>query len=135
MLDEVATVSLLPRVAAAPLPTPARWALTCGPGSSRRALRCRCWCARRVLPRLQSDEDDELLSQWSPVLDESSDRATLRTIQRSMPAAATALTWDAEAQRGSAREALADYLAATIDCVVASRAAAARRPVSAARRR
>ncbi|MBV9577015.1 MAG: DEAD/DEAH box helicase [Chloroflexi bacterium] len=69
------------------------------------------------VPRLQND-DDELLSRWSPVLDESSDRATLRTIQQSMPAAATALTWDAEASRSTAREAVADYLAATVDQVV-----------------
>jgi superfamily II DNA or RNA helicase len=70
------------------------------------------------VPRLHSDADDELLSRWSPVLDESSDRATLRTIERSMPAAATALAWDSDARRSSAREALADYLAATIDRVV-----------------
>jgi SNF2 family DNA or RNA helicase len=118
VLDEVATVSLLPRIAAASAANPAAL------GADLRAWIVAARFALSLLvrqmcvPRLQSDEDDELLSKWSPVLDESSDRATLRTIQRSMPAAATALTWEAEVQQASAREALADYLAATIDCVV-----------------
>src|SRR5205823_7039043 len=35
----------------------------------------------------------------------------------SLPAAAIALTWEANAKRASARDAVADYLAATIDRV------------------
>jgi SNF2 family DNA or RNA helicase len=118
VLDEVATVSLLPRIAAATAANPAAL------GNDLRAWIVAARFALSLLvrqmcvPRLQSDDDDELLSKWSPVLDESSDRATLRTIQRSLPAAATALTWLADAQQASAREAVADYLAATIDCVV-----------------
>jgi SNF2 family DNA or RNA helicase len=50
-------------------------------------------------------------------MDDPADRATLRTIERSMPAAAVALTWDAAGKRANAREVLADYLAATIDRV------------------
>ena len=117
VLDEVATVSLLPRVAAASATNPAAL------GADLRAWIVAARFALSLLvrqmcvPRLQNDEDD-LLSRWSPVLDESSDRATLRTIEHSMPAAATALTWDAEASRSTAREAVADYLAATIDAVV-----------------
>jgi SNF2 family DNA or RNA helicase len=118
VLDEVATVSLLPRIAAASAANPSAL------GADLRAWIVAARFALSLLvrqmcvPRLHSDADDELLSRWSPVLDESSDRATLRTIERSMPAAATALTWDAEARRSNAREALADYLAATIDRVV-----------------
>ncbi|TMF04581.1 MAG: DEAD/DEAH box helicase [Chloroflexi bacterium] len=71
---------------------------------------------QRFLPRLQT-RDEALLSRWSPVADDSSDRATLRTIERSMPGAGVALTWESDAKRASAREVLADYLAATIDRV------------------
>ncbi len=118
VLDEVATVSLLPRIAAASAANPAAL------GADLRAWIVAARFALSLLvrqmcvPRLHSDAEDELLSRWSPVLDESSDRATLRTIERSMPAAATALAFDAEVRRSSAREALADYLAATIDRVV-----------------
>jgi SNF2 family DNA or RNA helicase len=117
VLDEVATVSLLPRIAAASAANPTAL------GADLRAWIVAARFALSLLvrqmcvPRLQNDEDD-LFSRWSPVLDESSDRATLRTIEQSMPAAATALTWDAEASRSTAREALSDYLAATIDGVV-----------------
>jgi SNF2 family DNA or RNA helicase len=118
VLDEVATVSLLPRIAAAS---------AANPGVLGEDLRAWIVAARFALsllvrqqcvPRLQTRDEDDLLSRWSPVIDESSDRATLRSIERSMPAAAIALTWDADAKRASAREALADYLAATIDRVV-----------------
>ncbi|HEY2594615.1 MAG TPA: SNF2 helicase-associated domain-containing protein, partial [Chloroflexota bacterium] len=118
VLDEVATVSLLPRIAAASAVNPSAL------GADLRAWIVAARFALSLLvrqmcvPRLHSDAEDDLLSRWSPVLDESTDRATLRTIERSMPAAATALTWDAEARRSSARDALADYLAATIDRVV-----------------
>ena len=116
VLDEVATVSLLPRIAAAS---------AANPGMLGEDLRAWIVAARfalsllarqRFLPRLNTREDD-LVSRWSPVIDDPSDRATLRTIERSMPAAALALTWDADAPRATAREALADYLAATIDRV------------------
>jgi SNF2 family DNA or RNA helicase len=116
VLDEVASVSLLPRIAAASASNPtalgadlrvwivaARFALS---------LLVRQMC----VPRVQSREDD-LLSRWSPVLDEPSDRATLRTIEQTMPSAATALTWGADGRRCAPGEALADYLAATIDRV------------------
>ena len=116
VLDEVATVSLLPRIAAAS---------AANPGVMGEDLRAWIVAARfalsllarqRFLPRVSTREED-LLSRWSPVVDDPSDRATLRTIERSMPAAAVALTWDAAAARATAREALADYLAATIDRV------------------
>jgi SNF2 family DNA or RNA helicase len=116
VLDEVATVSLLPRIAAAS---------AANPGMLGEDLRAWIVAARfalsllarqRFLPRLNTHEDD-LVSRWSPVMDDPSDRATLRTIELSMPAASLALTWDADAARASAREALADYLAATIDRV------------------
>jgi hypothetical protein len=116
VLDEVATVSLLPCVAAASAGNP---------GVLGEDLRAWIVAARfalsllvrqRCMPRLQSRED-ELLSRWSAVIDDTSDRTTLRTIERSMPTAAIALTWEADAKRATAREALADYLAATIDRV------------------
>ena len=116
VLDEVATVSLLPRIAAAS---------AANPGMLGEDLRAWIVAARfalsllarqRFLPRLQS-RDDQLLSRWSPVVDDSSDRATLRTIERAMPGASVALTWESDAKRATPREALADYLAATIDRV------------------
>jgi superfamily II DNA or RNA helicase len=116
VLDEVATVSLLPRIAAAS---------AANPGMLGEDLRAWIVAARfalsllarqRFLPRLQS-RDDVLLSRWSPVVDDSSDRATLRTIERGMPGASVALTWESDARRATPREALADYLAATIDRV------------------
>jgi SNF2 family DNA or RNA helicase len=116
VLDEVSTVSLLPRIAAASAGNPTAL------GADLRAWIVAARFALSLLvrqmfvPRLNS-RDDELLSRWSPVLDEPSDRATLRTIERTLPAAATALTWGAQGRRSSAGEALADYLAATIDRV------------------
>jgi len=116
VLDEIATVSLLPRIAAAS---------AANPGVLGADLRAWIVAARfalsllvrqRCVPRLQT-RDDDLLSRWSPVVDDSSDRATLRTIERSMPAAAVALSWSADGKRATARDALADYLAATIDRV------------------
>jgi len=116
VLDEVATVSLLPRIAAASAENPGvmgddlrAWIV-----AARFALSL--LARQRFLPRV-SPRDDDLVSRWSPVVDDPSDRATLRTIERSMPAAAVALTWDAAAARATPREALADYLAATIDRV------------------
>jgi superfamily II DNA or RNA helicase len=118
VVDEVATVSLLPRIAAAS---------AANPGILGEDLRAWIVAARfalsllarqRFLPRVSSgDDEDELFSRWSPVMDDPSDRATLRSIERSMPAAAVALTWGADGKLVSAREALADYLAATIDRV------------------
>jgi SNF2 family DNA or RNA helicase len=126
VLDEVATVSLLPRIAAA---------VAANPGVLGADLRAWIVAARfalsllvrqRIVPRLQtrlsreaerSLDEGEMLSRWSPLVDDPSDRATLRTIERSMPAAATALTWEPDAKRASAREAVADYLAASIDRV------------------
>jgi SNF2 family DNA or RNA helicase len=116
VLDEVATVSLLPRIAAAS---------AANPGVMGEDLRAWIVAARfalsllarqRFLPRVYTHEED-LVSRWSPVVDDPSDRATLRTIERSMPAAAVALTWDAAAARATPGEAVADYLAATIDRV------------------
>ncbi|HEY0584322.1 MAG TPA: DEAD/DEAH box helicase [Chloroflexota bacterium] len=115
VLDEVATVSLLPRIAAA---------AAANPGMLGEDLRAWIVAARfalsllarqRFLPRVYAPDEDELLSRWSPVMDDPSDRATLAAIERSMPAAAVALTWDTDGKRATAREALADYLAATID--------------------
>jgi SNF2 family DNA or RNA helicase len=118
VLDEVATVSLLPRIAAAS---------AAKPGMLGEDLRAWIVAARfalsllarqRFLPRLSAREaDEELVSRWSPVIDEASDRAALRTIERSMAPAAVALAWETGGKRASAREALADYLAATIDRV------------------
>ncbi len=75
------------------------------PGRRSASVDCRCSlrafacsCARCACPACTATRRTSCLSRWSPVLDESSDRATLRTIERSMPAAATALTWDAEAR-------------------------------------
>jgi len=116
VLDEVATVSLLPRIAAAS---------AANPGVLGEDLRAWIIAARfalsllarqRFLPRVNT-RDDDLLSRWSPVVDDPSDRATLGTIERSMPAAAVALQWDANGKQATPREALADYLAATIDRV------------------
>src|SRR6185503_4577540 len=71
---------------------------------------------QRFLPRLQS-RDDDLVSRWSPVIDDPADRANLHAIESGMPAAALALTWDTATQCASAHVALADYLAAVIDGV------------------
>ena len=116
VLDEIATVSLLPRVAAAAASSPTTL------GADLRAWIVAARFALSLLvrqmfvPRVHA-RDDELLSRWAPVIDDPSDRATLRTIERSMPAAATALTWAAGAPHSATREAVADYLAATIDRV------------------
>jgi len=116
VLDEVATVSLLPRIAAASASNPTAL------GADLRAWIVAARFALSLLvrqmcvPRVQTRED-EVLSRWSPVLDEPSDRTTLRTIERTMPAAATALTWGANGRRCAPGEALSDYLAATIDRV------------------
>jgi SNF2 family DNA or RNA helicase len=116
VLDEVATVSLLPRIAAAAAANPTALGVDLRAWIVAARFALSLLVRQMCVPRLQS-RDDELVSRWSPVLDESSDRATLRTIERSMPAAATALTWGADGRRSSAAEALADYLAATIDRV------------------
>jgi superfamily II DNA or RNA helicase len=117
VLDDVATVSLLPRGAAAS---------AANPGMLGEDLRAWIVAARfalsllarqRFLPRVQAQHDEDLLSRWSPVVDDPSDRGTLRTIERSMPPAAVALTWGTNGTRATPREALADYLAATIDRV------------------
>lgn len=117
ILDEVATVSLLPRIAAA---------AAANPGMLGEDLRAWIVAARfalsllvreRVLPRISTHDDDELLSRWSPVIDDPADRTTLRAIERSLPAAAMALAWSDGARPSSARDVLADYLAATIDRV------------------
>jgi SNF2 family DNA or RNA helicase len=116
VLDEVATVSLLPRIAAAS---------AAHPGALGEDLRAWIVAARfalsllvrqQCMPRLQT-RDEDLVSRWSAVIDDPSDRATLRTIERAMPTAGIALTWNADAKRATARDALADYLAATIDRV------------------
>ena len=117
VLDEVATVSLLPRIAAATAANPTAL------GADLRAWIVAARFALSLLvrqmcvPRVHHSRDEELVSRWAPVIDDPSDRATLGTIERSMPAAATALTWAADGQRSSSREAVADYLAATIDRV------------------
>jgi SNF2 family DNA or RNA helicase len=116
VLDEVATVSLLPRIAAASAANPSALGVDLRAWIVAARFALSLLVRQMCVPRLHSREED-LLSRWSPVLDEPSDRTTLRTIERSMPAAATALTWGADGRRGSAAEALADYLAATIDRV------------------
>jgi hypothetical protein len=102
VLDEVATVSLLPRVAAAS---------AANPGVLGEDLRAWIVAARfalsllarqRFLPRVNT-RDDDLLSRWSPVMDDPSDRATLQTIEHSMPAAAVALQWDADGKLATPR--------------------------------
>ena len=123
VLDEVATVSLLPRIAAASAEKPGMlgedlrgWIV-----AARFALSL--LARQRFLPRLaaregESDADAEvLISRWSPVMDDPADRAALRAIERSMAPAGLALAWDVDGKRASPREALADYLAATIDRV------------------
>lgn len=119
ILDEVASVSLLPRIAAASAANPAllgddlrAWIV-----AARFALSL--LARQRFLPRLQA-RDDELVSRWSPVVDDPADRANLQAIERGMPSASVALTWTPSAQCASAHDALADYLAAAIDGVARS---------------
>ena len=116
ILDEVASVSLLPRIAAASAANPAllgedlrAWIV-----AARFALSL--LARQRFVPRLQSRED-ELISRWSPVIDDPADRSNLLAIERAMPAASVALTWSAKTSGASAHDALADYLAAAIDGV------------------
>ena len=116
VLDEVASVSLLPRIAAASAANPSALGADLRAWIVAARLALSLLVRQMFVPRLHSREED-LVSRWSPLLDEPSDRATLRTIERTMPAAATALTWGADGRRSSASEALADYLAATIDRV------------------
>src|SRR5262245_31622877 len=73
ILDEVASVTLLPRVAAASASNPAllgddlrAWIV-----AARFALSL--LARQRFLPRLQS-RDDDLVSRWSPVIDDPADR-------------------------------------------------------------
>src|SRR4051794_17082854 len=97
VLDEVATVSLLPRIAAAAAEKPGMlgedlrgWIV-----AARFALSL--LARQRFLPRLSAREgDEELVSRWSPVIDDPSDRSALRTIERSMAPAGLALAWEAE---------------------------------------
>jgi superfamily II DNA or RNA helicase len=117
ILDEVASVSLLPRIAVAAAANRSMlgedlrvWIV-----AARFALSL--LARQRFLPRVTARGEDDLVSRWSPVVDDPSDRATLRAIERLMPAAALALTWAPDGKRATAREALADYLAATIDRV------------------
>ncbi len=116
ILDEVASVSLLPRIAAASAANPGllgddlrAWIV-----AARFALSL--LARQRFLPRLQA-RDDDLVSRWSPVMDDPADRANLHAIERAMPAASVALTWGASTPCSSAHDALADYLAAAIDGV------------------
>ena len=89
VLDEVATVSLLPRIAAASAANPGALGIDLRTWIVAARFALSLLVRQKCVPRLQS-RDDELLSRWSAVIDDPSDRATLRTIERSMPAAATA---------------------------------------------
>jgi superfamily II DNA or RNA helicase len=116
ILNEVASVSLLPRIAAASAANPGllgddlrAWIV-----AARFALSL--LARQRFLPRLQSSDGD-LVSRWSPVIDDPADRANLHAIERAMPAASVALTWATSTSSASAHDALADYLAAVIDGV------------------
>jgi SNF2 family DNA or RNA helicase len=115
VLDEIDSLVLLPRVAAA----------ATNPGLLGHDVRAWIVVARfalsllarqQLLPRLQS-RDGEAISRWVPAIDDPADRLTLRTLERSIPPAAMALAWTPDAERPSSREALADYIAAAIDAV------------------
>ncbi|HET6316103.1 MAG TPA: SNF2-related protein, partial [Chloroflexota bacterium] len=116
ILDEVDSVSLLPRIAAASAANPGllgddlrAWIV-----AARFALSL--LARQRFLPRMQ-ERDDLLLSRWSPVIDDPADRNNLHAIERGMPAASLALSWESNGSPPSAHDALADYLAAAIDGV------------------
>ncbi len=117
ILDEVDSVSLLPRIAAASAANPGLLAddLRAWIVAARFALSL--LARQRFLPRLQ-ERDEQLISRWSPVVDDPADRANLNAIERGMPAASVALTWEPHGATPSAHDALADYLAAVIDGVV-----------------
>ncbi|MBV9543574.1 MAG: hypothetical protein JOY61_04285, partial [Chloroflexi bacterium] len=119
VLDEVSSVSLLPRIAAAS-----------APNSSMLGDDLRAWIVaarfalsllvrQRFLPRVVQlgEDEDELVARWAPVMDDVADRATLQAIEAGMPTAGTSLTWAPDEPRATPRDALADYLAAVIDGV------------------
>ncbi len=116
ILDEVDSVSLLPRIAAASAANPGllgddlrAWII-----AARFALSL--LARQRFLPRMH-ERDEQLLSRWSPVIDDPADRTNLHAIERGMPAASLALSWAPNGAPPSAHDALADYLAAAIDGV------------------
>ncbi len=115
-LDEVAAMAVLPRLAAGSAENPSLladdlrgWIL-----ATRFALSL--LARQRIVPGLRLD-DGVLKARWAPALDEPADRATLEAIGASLPPAGTALAWQDGDERPSAREALADYLAAAVDGV------------------
>jgi SNF2 family DNA or RNA helicase len=116
VLDEVASVSLLPRIAAASAANPSMLGddLRAWIVAARFALSL--LARERFLPRVQA-AGEGIVSRWSPVIDDAADRANLLAIERSMPAASITLTWLPTASRPSAHDALADYVAAVIDGV------------------
>jgi len=116
ILDEVESVSLLPRIAAASAANPGllgddlrAWIV-----AARFALSL--LARQHFLPRMQVREE-HLLSRWSAVIDEPADRSNLHAIERGMPSASVSLTWEPNGTTPSAHDALADYLAAVIDGV------------------
>jgi SNF2 family DNA or RNA helicase len=120
ILDEVDSVRLLPRIAAASAANPGllgddlrAWIV-----AARFALSL--LARQRFLPRLQA-RDEQVVSRWSAVIDDPADRSNLHAIERGMPSASVALMWERNGTTPSTHDALADYLAAVIDGV--SRAA------------
>ncbi len=116
VLDEAAAVLVLPRLAAATAENPSLLAddLRAWIVAARFALSL--LARQQFVPGLRLN-DGLLQARWAPALDDPSDRGALEAIQASLPPAATALAWDEADERLSARDALADYLAATLDTV------------------
>jgi SNF2 family DNA or RNA helicase len=122
VLDEVAAVVLLPRIAAASANRPTMLGddLRAWIVAARFALSL--LARQRFLPRAQppdrsTEGPDLIVARWSPVVDEPADLANLRALERAIPPAGLSLAWETGGERPTAREAVADFVAAVVDGV------------------
>src|SRR5919199_1774172 len=122
VLDEVAAVVLLPRIAAASATRPTMLGddLRAWIVAARFALSL--LARQRFLPRAQPPDrsgegPDLIVARWSPVVDEPADLANVRALERAIPPAGLSLAWETGGERPTAREVVADFVAAVVDGV------------------
>jgi superfamily II DNA or RNA helicase len=115
-LDEVASVVLLPRLAAAATGQSTVIGADLHGWIVAARFVLSLLARQRLLPGIRGD-GDLIQARWSPVIEEPADRLTLRAVEAALPSAAIALRWETDGAWASAREALADYLSAALDAV------------------
>ncbi len=115
-LSAQATVVFLPRLAAATAANPSvlghdlrAWIV-----AARFALSL--LARQRLRPDLRL-EDGLLRAEWTPVLDEPADRASLAALEAALPPAAVCLSWSASPELPSVAGRLVEYLSAVVDDV------------------